>query len=284
MSSLRVALYARVSSEMQSEAGTIQSQLAEVVKRAGDDGAEICEALRFVDDGFSGASLLRPALERLRDQVAAGVIDRVYVHSPDRLARKYAYQVLLVDELERAGTELRFLNYRVGSSPEDALLLQVQGMIAEYERAKIMERSRRGKRHAARCGGVHVLGPAPFGYRYVTKHEGGGEARWEVILEEARIVQRMFERVAWDRVSINAVCRMLNEEGIPTRGGAAQWNSTSRNSFGASWTWGSSRYPPPVWSSQATSVKGRPDGRSKKTCPWSPVSSASCSLPLWSSM
>jgi len=212
---------------MQSAAGTIKSQVAEILTRAAADGVEILEELRFLDDGFSGASLLRPALERLRDQVAAGIIDRVYVHSPDRLARKYAYQVLLVDELDRAAVEIRFLNQQISSTPEDALLLQVQGMIAEYERAKIMERCRRGKRHAARCGGVHVLGPAPFGYRYVTKQEGGGEARWDVILEEARVVRRMFERVGLDRVSINAVCRMLDEEGIPTRGRANQWSHTT---------------------------------------------------------
>jgi DNA invertase Pin-like site-specific DNA recombinase len=84
------------------------------------------------------------------------------------LARKYAYQVLLVDEFRRAGMEVIFLNRALGQSPEDDLLLQVQGMIAEYERAKIIERHRRGKRHAARLGAIHVLSGAPYGYRYVT--------------------------------------------------------------------------------------------------------------------
>ncbi len=223
MSSTRVALYARVSSETQCEAGTIQSQVAEILARARADGEEIPEDLRFLDDGYSGASLLRPALEHLRDLVAAGMIDRVYVHSPDRLARRYAYQVLLVDEFARANAEIRFLNHEVGSSPEDALLLQVQGMIAEYERAKIMERSRRGKRHAAQCGLLHVFGAAPFGYRYVSKQEGGGVARWDLVLEESRLVQRMFERVAVDRASINEVCRMLREEHAPTRKAQGRW-------------------------------------------------------------
>ena len=84
-------------------------------------------------------------------------LDRLYVHSPDRLARKYAYQVLLIDEFQRAGVEVIFLNRELGQSPEDELLLQVQGMVAEYERAKILERSRRGKRHAAQTGQVSVL-------------------------------------------------------------------------------------------------------------------------------
>ena len=116
---------------------------------------------------------MRPALERLRDAVAAGNLDRLYVHSPDRLARRYAYQVLLIDEFHRAGVEIVFLNRPIGLSPEDDLLLQVQGMVAEYERAKILERSRRGKRHAARQGAVSVLSGAPYGYRYVGKRDDG---------------------------------------------------------------------------------------------------------------
>jgi site-specific DNA recombinase len=89
-----------------------------------------------------------PALERLRDAVVTGQVDRLYVHSPDRLARRYAYQVVLMEEFQRAGTEVVFLNRPIGASAEDDLLLQVQGMLAEYERAKILERSRRGKRQS----------------------------------------------------------------------------------------------------------------------------------------
>jgi site-specific DNA recombinase len=101
--------------------------------------------MTFVDEGYSGGSLVRPALERLRDQAAAGALDRLYVLAPDRLARRYAYQVLLVDELHRCGVEVVFLDHPPGRTPEEELLLlQVQGMVAEYERAKIRERSRRG--------------------------------------------------------------------------------------------------------------------------------------------
>ena len=119
----------------------------------------------FLDEGYSGASLLRPALERLRDVAAAGIVDHLYVHTPDRLARHYAYQVLLIEEFHRAGVEVVFLNRPIGDSAADDLLLQVQGMIAEYERAKILERGRRGRRHAARSGSVSALCTAPFGYR-----------------------------------------------------------------------------------------------------------------------
>lgn len=169
MTTTPVAIYARVSSDQQAVAQTIASQVAALRERVATDGALVPEALQFLDEGYSGATLLRPALERLRDVVAAGAVERLYVHSPDRLARKYAYQVVLVDEFRRAGVEVIFLNHALGQSPEDDLLLQVQGMIAEYERAKIVERHRRGKRHAARAGVVNVLSGAPYGYRSVAK-------------------------------------------------------------------------------------------------------------------
>src|SRR5207247_923604 len=151
-----------------------------LLARAAADGCAVDDELCFRDDGFSGSTLLRPALERLRDQAAAGAIDRLYVLDPDRLARNYAYQFLLMQELADRGVEIVFLNRALGQSPEDNLLLQVQGMIAEYERAKIKERCRRGKLHAARGGAVAVLGRAPYGYRYVSKQEGGGTARFEI--------------------------------------------------------------------------------------------------------
>src|SRR5262249_22751398 len=151
----RVAIYARVSSKQQAEANTVASQLEALRARVQADGARLEPELCFTDEGYSGGTLLRPALERLRDQAAAGAIDRLYVHSPDRLSRSYPYQVLLVEELQRQGVEIVFLDHDIGRSPEENLLLQVQGMMAEYERAKILERSRRGKRHAAKSGAVN---------------------------------------------------------------------------------------------------------------------------------
>src|ERR1700741_1749833 len=194
MPALRVALYARVSSKQQTEQGTIASQVTALEAKIVEDGLHLEPDHRFIDEGYSGATLIRPALERFRHRVAAGAVDRVYVHSPDRLARRYAYQVLVIDEFRRLGVEVVFLNRSIGLSPEDDLLLQVQGMVAEYERAKILERSRRGKRHAAHQGEVSVLSGAPYGYRYVGKHIGGGVARYEVQADEAHIVRQIFER------------------------------------------------------------------------------------------
>lgn len=131
------AMYARVSSEQQAEAQTIASQVAAWRERVASEGLTVPSAMPFLDEGYSGATLVRPALERWRDVVAARAVDRLAVHSPDRLARKYAYQVLLVDECRRAGVEVIFLNRARGQSPEDDLLLQVQGMIAEYARPRV---------------------------------------------------------------------------------------------------------------------------------------------------
>src|SRR3954462_7418109 len=221
------AIYARVSSDQQTADKTIASQLAALEARLAREGLGVAPEHRFVDEGYSGATLVRPALERLRDAAAAGALDRVYVHSPDRLARRYAYQVLLIDELRRAGVEIVFLNRAIGLSPEDDLLLQVQGMVAEYERAKILERSRRGKRHAAREGAVSVSSGAPYGYRYVGKRDGGGCARYRVDEEEARVVPLIFGWVGRDRVSIGEVCRRLQAQGYPTRGGKRAWDRTT---------------------------------------------------------
>jgi site-specific DNA recombinase len=224
MSALQVAIYARVSSKQQAEAGTIASQVAALRARVAADGWVLLEDMVFIDEGYSGATLVRPALERLRDVVGMQGLDRLYVLAPDRLARKYAYQVLLVEEFERAGVELVFLNRQLGTSAEDDLLLQVQGIMAEYERAKILERYRRGKRHAARTGQINVLCGAPYGYRYITKQEGEGQARYEIDLAEAQVVRQIFKWVGWERVSLGDVCRRLSKARVPTRTGKAVWD------------------------------------------------------------
>ena len=136
------ALYARVSSESLRRA-TIRSpaRSQRYAERIAAENFQLEPDHSFVDEGYSGSILSRPALERLRDAVAGGHIERIYVHAPDRLARRYAHQVLLIDEFRRAGAEVVFLNRPIGGTAEDDLLLQVQGVIAEYERAKILERS-----------------------------------------------------------------------------------------------------------------------------------------------
>lgn len=219
------ALYARVSSQRQAGEATIQSQVAALRERLAADGLQVDDERCFWDEGFSGASLLRPSLERLRDLAWSGGLDRLYVHSPDRLARNYAHQMLLLEELTKHGVEVVFLNHDArNTSPEGTLLVQMQGMIAEYERAKILERTRRGRRYAARQGKVSVLGHAPYGYRYVTKHAGDGTARYDVLLEEARVVRDLFTWVGVEGLSLGEAARRLSEQGVPTRQGKPRWD------------------------------------------------------------
>src|SRR5947208_539910 len=215
------AIYARVSSEQQREANTIASQTAALIEFAQSHDLEVPREWVFEDEGYSGATLERPGLERVRDLAAEGQIQLVLAYSPDRLSRKYAYQILLIEEFARHGVETRFVKAPQGDSAEDQLLVQFQGMIAEYERAQILERSRRGKRHRAQLGEVSVMSNAPYGYRYIRKTD---EAPAAYIIDEteARVVRHVYEMYTVEGLSIGEITRQLNREGILTRK-ASRW-------------------------------------------------------------
>ena len=220
---VRPAFYARVSSEQQVRKETIGSQTEALRRRIAADGLVLDESLGFADEGVSGSVLVRPALERLRDLAAAGGVDRLYVLCPDRLARGFAHQALLVDEFRRAGVDLVFLNHAHDPTPEGNLLLQVQGVIAEYERAKIQERNRRGMVHAARSGSASVFGRAPFGYRYVDRRAGGGTARFEIADDKAEVVRHIFTWVVDDGFSLAEIGRRLENQGVAGPSGRPRW-------------------------------------------------------------
>ena len=207
------ALYARVSSKRQAKDQTIGSQTAALRAHAASNRLEVPEGWVFEDEGHSGATLVRPALEALRDLAAQGCLDVVLVYSPDRLARKFAYQALLIEEFARAGTAVEFVRGPRGDSPEDQLMVQFQGMFAEYEKAQLMERYRRGKAYRARSGSVNVLGGAPFGYRYIRKTPESA-ARYEIVAHEAVLVAEMFRRYA--------------DDGAPSRTWPAGWPPPAR--------------------------------------------------------
>jgi site-specific DNA recombinase len=162
---MRAAIYARVSTERQERQQTIDSQLSALRDWVGARGHVLTDIHVFRDEGFSGSRLDRPALDALRDAIRDAVGDLVVVFSPDRLARKYAYQVLLLEEFRRAGCEVVFLHHPISDNPNDQLLLQIQGAIAEYERAVLAERFRRGKLQRARDGNI-ISAKVPYGYRY----------------------------------------------------------------------------------------------------------------------
>jgi site-specific DNA recombinase len=228
------AIYARVSSDKQREENTIASQTAALVAFANEQQFEVPPEWVFEDDGYSGASLVRPGLERLRDLVAEGVIQAVLVYAPDRLSRRYAHQILLMEEFARAGVETLFVRAPRASTPESELLLQFQGMIAEYERAQILERSRRGKRYRARRGEVSVLSGAPFGYRFTRKTEHSA-AHYQIDEEQAGVVRRIFELYIVGGTSINAIARLLTKQGIPTCKRRGRWERST--------VWGMLRNP-----------------------------------------
>jgi site-specific DNA recombinase len=219
-----VAIYARVSSDQQAKRETVGSQVGALKEKIITDGESFIEEMAFIDEGVSGATLIRPQLERLRDSVALGLIDRLYILAPDRLSRKYAHQVLLMEEFSSYGVEVVFLNHAIGATPEEDLLLQMQGMIAEYERAKIMERNRRGKLHRAKGGSINVLSGAPYGYRYIRKQLDGAPAHYVIDLAEAANVRKIFHWIGVDRLSIGEVTRRLTEAGVKTKRGKAAWD------------------------------------------------------------
>lgn len=219
------AIYARVSSERQKEEQTIASQTAALIEYAQSKDYTVPPEWIFQDEGYSGSILVRPGLEKLRDLAAEGQIETILIYSPDRLSRKYAYQVLLMEEFSRDGVDVIFINSPKATPPEEELLLQFQGMIAEYERAQT-ERSCRGKRHRAQNGSINVLSGAPYGYRYIKKTEGS-DAYYEVIESEAEVVRDIYRLYTEELLSIGEIVRRLNDRGVPTRKGKSPWERTT---------------------------------------------------------
>jgi site-specific DNA recombinase len=211
----RLALYARVSTAHQEQEQTIASQVEALERAACTMGLTVPSDRRYLDEGISGARLDRPGLDALRDAAADGLIDRVLVYCPDRLARNYVHQHVLIEELNRRGVEVHFVEHPLGERAEDRLLVQMQGVIAEYERAKILERTRRGRLHKLRTGQLlPFTGSAPFGYAFVEREQGGHRG---VVVDEvsAQHVRDMYRWVIEEGLSARAVAKRLNEKGVP---------------------------------------------------------------------
>jgi site-specific DNA recombinase len=220
------AIYARVSSEHQKEERTIKSQTSSLISYARDNNYTVPEDWIFEDEGYTGSNLHRPGLERIRDLAAERQIETVLVYSPDRLSRKYAYQVLLTEELSKHGVEIVFIKSLKGDSPEERLMLQFQGMIAEYERAQIMERTRRGKRHKAKSGSVNVMSGAPYGYNYTKKTEHS-DAHYVINEVEAENVQEVYRLYVEEWKSIGDITRILTQNKVITKKGKSYWDRST---------------------------------------------------------
>ena len=224
---MQVALYARVSSEQQEQRGTVASQLDALRVYAREHHLEICEEYVCVDDGYSGARLDRPALDRLRDGARLGAFDAILVLCPDRLARKYAYQILIVEELERFGVPVHFLDNPPPTDPNAQLLVQMQGVIAEYERTKIAERYRRGRLFRLRQGEA-LFWRVPYGYRRIPRR-GTIPPSIEIDETTAVWVREIFRWHIEEHLTTRMIARRLAQRGILSPTGKHRWGPGTVN-------------------------------------------------------
>jgi site-specific DNA recombinase len=220
---MRAAIYARVSTGRQERDQTIDGQLTALRQWATEQGHELRPEHVFTDEGHSGARLDRPGLDRLRDAAREGELDVLAVYSPDRLARKYAYQVLLLEELRKAGCEVAFVQRPVTDDPHDQLLLQIQGAVAEYERAVLGERFRRGKLQKARAG-QWTAGKVPYGYRYVPKRDG---VPGHLLIDEAEaeVVRMLYRWLIDEHLTVRQILKRLAAGPWRPRCGRRLWSN-----------------------------------------------------------
>jgi site-specific DNA recombinase len=211
-----VALYARVSTARQEQEKTVESQLEALELACAAVGVAVSPERRYVDEGFSGSRLDRPGLDALRDAAADGLVDVAYIYCPDRLARSYVHQQVVLEELTKRGVQVRFVEHPIGERAEDRLLVQMQGVIAEYERAKILERTRRGRMHKVREGRMLPFGTAPYGYAIVRSKEAPGGV---VVVDEieAQHVRSIYRWVLDEGLSARQVAKRMNALGLRPR-------------------------------------------------------------------
>ena len=228
---MNIAVYVRVSTQRQAQTQTIEQQLDSLRNYHEAQGWPWQEDHIFRDDGYSGAKLRRPGLERLREQVGRAAFDRVVITAPDRLARNYVHQMLLIEEFERGGCQVEFVDRPMSHDPHDQLLLQIRGAVSEYERSLIAERMRRGRRQKYLAGGLLPWTRAPYGYRVDPAHPRDPAG---VRLEptEAAVVAELFSSYLQEGKSLKAVTQHLMDLGVASPGGRTRWNqATIRSMF-----------------------------------------------------
>lgn len=218
------AIYARVSTARQEEEQTIKTQLSAVNELVQKSGFHVVE--EYIDEGWSGDVLARPALDRLRQDAKAKLWQTVVVYDPDRIARRYSYQELVMDELGEAGIEVVFVTISAPKNSEDKILYGVRGLFAEYERAKIGERFRLGKLRKVKEGHILVSEPL-YGYRYIAKQERV-HGYYEIDEAEARVVKMIFDWIDQDGLTLRKIVRKLQELGIkPRKSKRGVWATTT---------------------------------------------------------
>jgi site-specific DNA recombinase len=229
------------------------------------DGWVIDPTHVFRDDGYSGAVLARPGLDRLRDAVKGCEVDRVLITAPDRLARNYVHQMVLMEEWAQAGCAAEFLDRPMSDDPHDHLLLQIRGAVAEYERTLIAERMRRGRLAKLRAGGLLPWTYAPYGYR--TSPDRPRDPRG-VTLDpaEAAVVAELFALYREPGTSLMRLAMHLDARGVPTPSGRPRWSSPTVRGILRNPTYTGqlyaqrTQYRAPTHRRSATHPIGRPHG------------------------
>ena len=224
---MRIAIYGRVSTSHQVEHQTIEQQLGRLTAYAGAQAAAgwaLDPAHVFRDDGYSGAVLARPGLDRLRDAIKGREVDRVLVTVPDRLARNYVHQMVLLEEWTRAGCAAEFLDRPMSDDPHDHLLLQIRGAVAEYERTLIAERMRRGRLAKLRAGTLLPWTYAPYGYR-LSPDRPRDPAGVATDPAEAAVMAELFAMYREPGTSLMQLAMHLDTCGVPTPRGGPRWSS-----------------------------------------------------------
>jgi site-specific DNA recombinase len=223
---MRTAVYARVSTTRQAQAQTIEQQLDRLRTAVAERGWELEDQHVYRDDGFSGARLGRPGLDRLRDHAALADLDVVLVTAPDRLARNYVHQVLLIEELAGHGCRVEFLDRPMSDDPHDQLLLQIRGAVSEYERTLITERMRRGRHARLRAGTLLPWTRPPFGYR-LDPGRPRDAAAVRTDPGEAALVAQLFDWYLEPQATLYQLTARLAGLGVPTPMGKPRWNVAS---------------------------------------------------------
>jgi site-specific DNA recombinase len=262
-STMRVAVYVRVSTSRQVKLQTIEQQLQRVRKHVREEGWELPEEVVFRDDGYSGTTLGRPALDALRDKVRMRELETVVVLSPDRLARNYVHQMILIEEFEKNGCKVEFVERPMSSEPNDQLLLQIRGAVAEYERTLLSERMRRGRLAKLKAGLLLPWTHVPYGLR-VDPDRPRDPAGVSLDEAKAAVVAEIFAAYLEPGASLFGVSRHLRDMGVPApRGGKAWSTATLRGiltnpAYAGKVYAGRVRYRPPKIRRSATHPIGHP--------------------------
>lgn len=221
----RAAIYCRVSTQEQQDGKNIDSQKEELVKYAIDKGYDIVK--EYLDDGWSGGTLDRPALDSLRDDAENGMFEFVLVNDVDRISRDNAVSIVK-RHLEKHRVQLIFRKLSNGNSPTDNLTLNMLGAFAEFERQIILDRTRRGKKFKVATRKQFIGCRAPYGYTYTTKPKSAdGEGKLEINPVESEVVKKMFQWVAYENITAMETVRRLTEMQITTKNGNSKWGKST---------------------------------------------------------